>query len=279
MIREFTDTGAGGDQAMLRRMTSSTYMFDTADEGERDRLLAHSLMWDPVTRRRLDEIGVAEGWRCLEVGAGSGTVTRWLADRVGDSGSVVATDLDTTWLRSLDARNVQVMRHDVTTDPLDETAYDLICVRLVLTHLPDPRAIVDKLLRALVPGGWLLLEDYDMTSLPICDPPDATWRKVASAPSELLRMGGADPRMGAKLTSILHAVGAADVDTEAVALPRRMPQVRSWQTQFVQLREQLIGTRLVSAAEVDTVIAGFDDASCDRVVYGPTLVSARGRKP
>lgn len=92
-------------------------------------------------------------------------------------------------------------------------------------------------------------------------------------------MGGGDPHMGARLTGILHAAGAADVDTEAVALPRRMPQVRSWQTQFVEFRERLIDARLVSPAEVDKVLADFDDETCDLVIYGPTLVSARGRKP
>lgn len=264
---------------MLERMTSTTYMFDTADEGERDRLLAHALMWDPVTRRRLDGIGVTDGWRCLEVGAGSGTVTRWLADKVGDTGHVVATDIETRWLRSLDASNVQVLPHDVTTDPLGESVYDLICARLVLTHLPDPHATVDKLLRALVPGGWLLVEEYDLTSLPISYPPDATWGKVAAASGEIIRMGGSDPHMGAKLTSILHAAGAAEVDTEAVAFPRRMPQVRSWQTQVVEFRERLIDARLVSPAEVDKVIADFDDETCDLVIHGPMLVSARGRKP
>lgn len=254
-------------------------MFDTAEEGERERLLAHALMWDPVTRRRLDDIGVSEGWRCLEVGAGGGTVTRWLADKVGDTGHVVAIDLETQWLRSLEAPNVQVMRQDVTTDPLGESVYDLICTRLVLTHMPDPHAIVDKLLRALVPGGWLLVEEYDMSSLPTCHPPDATWCRVAAAPAELLRMGGADAYLGAKLTGMLHAAGAAEVDTEAVALPRRVPEVPSWQTQFVELRERLIDSQLVSQAEVDKVIADFDDETCDLVVYGPTLVSARGRKP
>jgi SAM-dependent methyltransferase len=264
---------------MVEGMASTTYMFDTAEEGERDRLLAHAAMWDPVTRRRLADIGVTEGWRCLEIGAGSGTMTRWLADRVGPNGHVVATDLETRWLRSLDAPNVEVLRHDVTSDPLDESGYDLICARLVLTHLPDVHAIVAKLLRALVPGGWLLVEDYDLTSLPISDPPDAIWRKVAAAPGELLLVGGGDPCMGAKLTGILHAAGAADVDTEAVALPRRMPRVPSWQTQFVQFRARLIDAGLVSPAEVDKVIADFEDETCDLVVYGPTLVSARGRKP
>lgn len=264
---------------MLARMTATKYMFNTADEGERDRLLAHAQMWDPVTRRRLGDIGVTDGWRCLEVGAGSGTMTRWLADRVGATGRVVATDIETRWLRPIEARNVEVLRHDVTTDPLGESVYDVICVRLVMTHLPDPQGVVDKMFRALVPGGWLLLEDYDLSTLPICHPPDATWQKVAAAPAAMIRMGGSDPDMGAKLTGMLHTVGAADVDTEAVALPRRMPDAQGLRAQFVQLRDRLVAAEMASAAEVDEVIAGFDDETCERVVHGPMMVTARGRRP
>jgi SAM-dependent methyltransferase len=264
---------------MIARMASTKYMFNTADEAERDRLLAHALMWDPVTRRRLGDIGVTRGWRCLEVGAGSGTITRWLADQVGETGHVVAIDIETRWLRALEGPNVQVLQHDVTTEPLGESVYDLICVRLVLTHLPDARAVVDKMFRALAPGGWLLIEDYDLRTLPFCDPPDATWQKVAAAPAEMIRMGGSDPDMGAKLTGMLHATGAVDVDTEAVSLPRRMPQAKSWRAQFVHLRDRLVAAKMASAAEVDQVIADFDDETCDRVIYGPTMVTARGRKP
>ena len=57
-----------------------------------------------------------------------------------------------------------------------------------------------------------------------------------------------------------------------------MPEVRSWQTQFVELRERLVDARLVSPADADMVIADFDNEGCDRVVYGPTLVSALGRR-
>lgn len=259
-------------------MNTTGYMFDTADEGERDRLRAHALMWDRVTRRRIGEAGITEGWRCLEVGAGSGTMTRWLSGQVGDTGHVVALDLETRWLEDVEAKNVRVMRHDVTAVPLGEDVYDLICARLVLTHLPDPRTVVAKLLRALVPGGRLLLEEYDMRTLPVSDPPDATWSKVAAAPAELLRLGGADPEMGAKLTGMMHAAGATDVDAEAVIMPGRMPEVPSWRAQFHQLREPLIGTGLVTAAELDKVLADFDDESCDRVVYSPALVSVRGRR-
>lgn len=261
-------------------MRQSTYFFDTALPRERERLLAQALMWDPVTFRRIGEAGITEGWRCLEVGAGSGTVARWLADRVGGTGHVTAIDLRPIWLRSLEAPNVEVKECDVTSDPLGDSRYDLITLRLVLAHLPDPARIIGRLLQALVPGGRLVIEEYDMRSLPLCHPPDTTWEKVAAAPAELVARAGADPVMGTKLASLFHAGGLVDIDVEAIALPRRVPQVRNgWQPQFVELRERLIEAGLVSAEEVDKVIADFEDETCDLVVHGPTLVSARGRRP
>jgi ubiquinone/menaquinone biosynthesis C-methylase UbiE len=62
---------------------------------ENSRLALLEECHDPLSRRHLDAIGVAEGWRCLDVGAGGGSVTKMLAERVGTTGSVLAIDLDT----------------------------------------------------------------------------------------------------------------------------------------------------------------------------------------
>jgi 2-polyprenyl-3-methyl-5-hydroxy-6-metoxy-1,4-benzoquinol methylase len=64
------------------------YTWDNAmDEGRRRlALLERSL--DPGTFRCLETIGVREGWRCLDVGAGGGTNCEWLARRVGGTGSL-----------------------------------------------------------------------------------------------------------------------------------------------------------------------------------------------
>lgn len=78
-------------------MTHTGYFFDTAEQVERHRLEAQTALWDPFTFRILDGVGVAEGWRCLEIGAGTGSVASWLCERVGGSGHVVATDVETRW--------------------------------------------------------------------------------------------------------------------------------------------------------------------------------------
>ena len=65
--------------------TSKVYgdILDSSSDRERERLRLLEDSFDPGTFRWLDQLGVGSGWRCLEVGAGGGSVARWLADRVG----------------------------------------------------------------------------------------------------------------------------------------------------------------------------------------------------
>lgn len=48
------------------------YNFDTAEEAEKARLDVQAAMWDPFTFASLQDVGIAEGWRCLEIGGGTG---------------------------------------------------------------------------------------------------------------------------------------------------------------------------------------------------------------
>ncbi len=97
----------------------STYVWANPDELADSRRLESLEGWfDPLTHRHLETIGIGVGWRCLEVGAGGGSIARWLAQRVGPSGSVVATDVDVRFLTGLPAM-VEVRRHDVVSDALE----------------------------------------------------------------------------------------------------------------------------------------------------------------
>jgi len=79
-------------------MSNSGYLFDNEALEAEDRFGALASLFDPVSFRHFERLGVAEGWRCLEVGAGGGSVATWLATRVGESGHVLATDIDVRWL-------------------------------------------------------------------------------------------------------------------------------------------------------------------------------------
>src|SRR5262245_38238895 len=90
------------------------------DELERTRLREREM--DPATIRRFMALGVSQGWRCLEVGAGGGSIVRWLADHVGSTGRVVVIDIDTRFLEDLDLPNVEVRCQDITSNELEADA-------------------------------------------------------------------------------------------------------------------------------------------------------------
>src|SRR5919202_480632 len=119
-------------------MAESPYLLDNRGEEAGDRFDALAALYDPMTIAHFDRLGVGEGWRCLEVGAGGGSIVRHLADRVGSRGRVLATDIEPRFLEPLAALgNVDVARHDVVVDPMPEAEFDLIHARLVLIHVPE----------------------------------------------------------------------------------------------------------------------------------------------
>src|SRR5262245_1930125 len=115
-----------------------------------------SAVFDRATRRYLLDRGLAAGWHCLEVGGGAGSIAHWLSEHVGAAGRVLVTDIDTRFLEALKSPNLEVLRHDVTRDPLPDGAFDLVHTRMVLIHLPLRHEVLQRLVAALKPGGWLV---------------------------------------------------------------------------------------------------------------------------
>ncbi|MGA7054901.1 MAG: class I SAM-dependent methyltransferase, partial [Mycobacterium sp.] len=177
---------------------------------------------DPPTFRQLDAIGVTEGWRCLEVGAGAGSVVRWLSQRVGTAGNVVAADLDVRFLGDITAQNVEVRRCDITQDPIEPSSYDLVHARNVVMHLRDPLAVLRRMTAALRPGGWLMVEDVDNGTVEAADPAHpcaAAFDLCAQARIKFLLAGGImDLRYGRTLPVHMEELNLTDVGNEAVAL-------------------------------------------------------------
>src|SRR5580704_5981809 len=142
-------------------MTESRYVFDNAVTPETGlRFAGLESTFDPSTIRYLSGVGVTDGWVCWEIGAGAGSIARWLAERVGPTGSVLATDIDPRFIPASQMGQLEVVRHDVTTDAIPAARYDLIHARLVLSHLPQRLDALVRLSQALRPGGWLVIEDF-----------------------------------------------------------------------------------------------------------------------
>jgi SAM-dependent methyltransferase len=105
------------------------YILDDASAVEYKRLDLMSKILDPWTRGYLTMLGVGEGWHCLELGGGNGSIAEWLADRVGASGSVTAIDINPVLLELLPAQNLSVQQMDVRTGDLGSESYDLVTLQ------------------------------------------------------------------------------------------------------------------------------------------------------
>src|SRR5262245_60279226 len=76
------------------KMTTSEYLLDNRAAAAQRRFGALSALFDDVTFRHVEALGIQRGWRCWEAGAGGPSVPNWLAGRVGPDGHVLATDPD-----------------------------------------------------------------------------------------------------------------------------------------------------------------------------------------
>ena len=187
---------------------------DDADQVAQERARLHVLasVFDGRTREVLSNLGVAAGWRCLDVGTGAGTVAAWLAGQVGADGHVVATDVDTRFAVDT-GPNLEVRRHDVVQEPL-EGPFDLIHARGLLQHLAQRDEVMDKLVGALAPGGWLVVQDTDWIQFDVQEIPEpfATLSNVLRRMSE--QQHGWDGTWGRRLIPAFQSRGLVDVRAE-----------------------------------------------------------------
>ena len=252
------------------------YTLDNTWEKAHRRLTLLESVYDPGTTARLTALGVDAGWRCLELGAGAGSVTRWLCDRVGDAGHVTAVDLEPRFLEADSRPNLQVHRRDILADGIPGDGYDLIHARALLMHLPDLDELLADLVGHLRPGGVILLEEGDCYSVPTADSAlyAEVWGRAAAAAAKT----GGDWYWARHLPAGLAAAGAVEV--EAVAESRIFPGGGDW-AELTALTWEQVTPLLVEdglAAElITTATAELSDAS--RWFPSVTLVAAWGRRP
>lgn len=244
---------------------------------ERARLRLLEEYHDPLTISQLDTIGVGEGWRCLDAGAGAGSVTRILADRVGNTGSVLAVDLDTRLLERLASDRVEVRRLDLLTDQLPQDAFDLVHARLLLMFLSPRLGALQRLVSAARPGGWVASIAPDFTTVAL-SPTTAVWQRVWSRFLDAAMSGGWDPGYGARLCGDLRATGLVEVHADYIS--RRCPggslPSRLLSLTLERLRDQMI-THGAEDRDIDEARRLLEDPA--RTYTPPTTCVAQGRRP
>ena len=251
------------------------YAFDRSWGQEDERLTAVERQLDPVSQAAMGQLGLTAGWRCWEVGAGRGSIARWLAGRVSPSGSVLASDIDVGALAGLDDGNITVVRHDLEQDGLPGGGFDLIHARLVLEHLKAPAAAAVKLASALRAGGWLILEDADGLGFD-AEPAVKALSAITGPWHQAALAAGWNPLYGRHLVTDLQKAGLDQVAGRAHR--SYQPGGDAWagtRLGVERMRDQ-IRRAGASCADVDDALAALADPT--RIIIAGPIVTAWGQR-
>jgi SAM-dependent methyltransferase len=208
-------------------------------------------------------------------------MTRWLSDSVGRRGRVLSTDIDTRHLDAMQLPNVEVQRHDIVADPLPEAVFDLAYTRLVLEHVSDPDRALARMVAAVKPGGWVVVEEFEI--LPAShDPRDEVSERIsktAAAMRSVTAAAGLRARFGRTLLRRLRAAGLEQLGIEGRAFiwPGGSDGAALNRLNYEQLRDPILATGRVTEEEFAADLARLDD--CEFEIRSPLMWSAWGRRP
>lgn len=199
-------------------MSASQYVHGT-NEVEQRRL---TRLNEWINDRMLPEMRLAGGERIVDFGSGLGQFTRMLAKAAGSSHPVVGIERDSNQIaealrQAREAREVHLLdlrRGDVMTSPPiapDEWGtFDFAHARFILEHVPDPLAVVRNMVRAVRPGGRIVLADDDHEILRLW-PEVPAFARVWNIYQQTYIEAGNDPIIGRRLVELLNAAGAKPV--------------------------------------------------------------------
>jgi len=260
---------------------SDGYLLDNRQREAAERFDAFATLFDPTTFRHLAGFGIGPGWRCWEVGAGGTSVVSWLAKKVGPTGKVVATDIDTSLLASAARPPVDVRVHDAGADEPPGEGFDLVHARLVLVHVPDRERALRSMIKSLRPGGRLLVEDADPALQPLTCPDEhgpeqRLANRLRHGFRQLLADRGADLSYGRRLPRLLREAGLRRVEADAY-FPLTSPACAALESATIrQIGGQLIEAGLATAEDIETHLANVASGTMD-LATAP-MISAWGRK-
>jgi hypothetical protein len=149
--------------------------------------------------------------------------------------------------------------------------------RWVLQHLADPEASIQRMIAAVQPGGWLLVEGMDF--FPIHTSFSQLYIDLMVGLSSVIASSGGNDFGGRALPAMVAKQGLADLQTEGdfAILNAGHPMAEFLRLSTLQLRERIVGSGAVSAAQFDAANALFADPGF--WAFGPGCVAVRGQKP
>jgi SAM-dependent methyltransferase len=230
-------------------------------KGEGARLELMSELLDPMHRRYIDALGVVRpGARTLEVGCGNGSISAWLAKRVGPGGTAVAVDLDLSLIQ-VRMPNLELRQADIFAGPVERGAFDLVTARAVLHHVADPETAIANMIASLRAGGALLLIEPDFLPVSIAEPEEV--RAFWDGWLAWSRERRIDYYIGRTLAPRLASIGLTKISgtAETAIYNGGALWADYWIETVTELRGDLISSGKLHEALVDRFLAHCSDSN------------------
>jgi ubiquinone/menaquinone biosynthesis C-methylase UbiE len=258
-------------------------------DAEAKRLAKQAALFEDLTEDVLRRAGLVHGMDVLDVGCGVGDVSSLAARMVGPRGSVLGVDRASSSVAmaqkrfcSQETTNLRFDRADLDAFETTRT-FDAVIGRFVLAHLPNPAAILSRLRRFVKPGGIIVFQEMDQSTL-ACVPKADLHSRVIQWMVRGASAGGQDLEMGSKLFSVFVKAGLPQPTMIAAGRVEGGPQ--SYADEILAgVVQSLLPTivRFGIASEAEIRIDGLVDrlrsesATTDCVVFLPRLVGAWSR--
>ena len=265
---------------------AATYALGESD-AEAERLRVLDAVYGHSSRALLASTGLTAGWRCLDIGCGTGHIALWLAERVARTGHVTGVDraelfvnLARTNARQRNLDHAHFIKADASAAALPNASFDLVYSRCLLSHLSDPLAVLRRMTALAKPGGIVVVEDIDCGG-GFTHPESPAQMRHLDLYQAIVRHHGGDPLLGRKLPRLFRAAGLTEIHFEIVTPTEPALEVkRLYPLTLAGLKPAIIQAGLATAAEVDAIVAELHALANapEKTASSCPLVQVRARK-
>ncbi|NJN43106.1 MAG: methyltransferase domain-containing protein [Flammeovirgaceae bacterium] len=185
-----------------------------------------SLLNELINGRCLELINLTKGDRVIDIGSGLGQFTLAMADRVGEDGFCLGIERDPEQIKVAEVNKMKNTERlpvefrigdvsDLNLKNEELESFEVGHARFILEHLSNPKLALNELVKAIKPGGRIVLEDDDHAGF-ILFPEPPGFSILWNAYMRSYDCLGNDPFIGRRLVALLHEAGLRSIRNDLI---------------------------------------------------------------